>query len=129
MNSKKGKITTKPMDNYSEKVNALGLTDSKSNYIKSLWKEHCRDIEGLHFMEDEGDQDEEDLIEAEPSMQQDQDYLPSIIETINTEAENLNLAEQQRWLEQKLTFLARLKSQIELRLRNISSTHEDNQVQ
>ncbi len=80
-------------------------------------------------MEDEGDQDEEDLIEAEPSMQQDQDYLPSIIETINTEAENLNLAEQQRWLEQKLTFLARLKSQIELRLRNISSTHEDNQVQ
>lgn len=80
-------------------------------------------------MEDEGDQDEEDLIEAEPSMQQDQDYLPSIIETINTEAENLNLAEQQRWLEQKLTFLARLKSQIELRLRNISSKHEDNQVQ
>ncbi len=80
-------------------------------------------------MEDEGNQDEEDLIEAEPSMQQDQDYLPSIIETINTEAENLNLAEQQRWLEQKLTFLARLKSQIELRLRNISSTHEDNQVQ
>ena len=80
-------------------------------------------------MEDEGDQDEEDLIEAEPSMQQDQDYLPSIIETINTEAENLNLAEQQRWLEQKLTFLARLKSQIELRLRNISSTYEDNQVQ
>ena len=80
-------------------------------------------------MEDEGDQDEEDLIEAEPSMQQDQDYLPSIIETINTEAENLNLAEQQRWLEQKLTFLARLKSQIELRLRNTSSTHEDNQVQ
>ena len=43
------------MDNYSEKVNALGLTDSKSNYIKSLWKEHCRDIEGLYFMEDEGD--------------------------------------------------------------------------
>lgn len=80
-------------------------------------------------MEDEGNQDEEDLIEAEPSMQQDQDYLPSIIETINTEAENLNLAEQQRWLEQKLTFLARLKSQIELRLRNISSKHEDNQVQ
>lgn len=118
------------MDNYQERARALGLPDSNSDYIKSLWKEHCRDIKGLEFTDKENNDGEEELVEVEALKQQDADYLSSILEAINTEPEkiktgNHNLYKEQQWLEQKLTILARLKSQIELRLRNNSATHED----
>ena len=118
------------MDNYPERVKALGLPDSNSNYIKSLWKEHCRDITGLEFTDNEEDNGEEYLVQVEASNQQDPDYLSSILKAINAEPERIktgkhNPYEEQQWLEQKLTILARLKSQIELRLRNNSAAHED----
>ena len=52
------------MDNYQERAKALGLPDSNSNYIKSLWKEHCRDIKGLEFTDNENDDGEEDAFAA-----------------------------------------------------------------
>ena len=118
------------MDNYQERARALGLPDSNSHYIKRLWKEQCRDIKGLEFTDNENNDGEEDLVEVEALKQQDADYLSSILEAINAEPEkiktgNHNLYKEQQWLEQKLTILARLKSQIELRLRNNSAAHED----
>ena len=119
------------MDDFTESAKALGLLNLKNNYIKYIWKIHCKDIPGLEFSQTDRDTSEDDLIDSESSIQPDGDYFRSILETINSEPENTdaNYAdEQQDWLKQKLTTLGRLKSVLELRLRHISSSRESNKI-
>ena len=119
------------MDNFTESAKALGLLNLKNNYIKYIWKIHCKDINGLEFSQSDRDSSDDDLIDCESSTQADGDYFRSILETINSEPEYIqdnNADEQHGWLKLKLTTLGRLKSVLELRLRHISSAWESNKT-
>lgn len=127
-------ITTLGMDNHQEKIKALGITRSKSNYINQLWKLHCRDVSGVDFMATDFEDTIDEFVESEPSSQQVESPLNAILDTINSEPENSgssDVAKHQSWLEQQLMVLKRLKSDVELRLRDTSSIkeNEENRVQ
>ena len=121
-------ITTLGMDNHQEKIKALGITRSKSNYINQLWKIHCRDVSGVDFMATDFEDTIDEFVESEPSSQQVESPLNAILDTINSEPENSgssDVAKHQSWLEQQLMVLKRLKSDVELRLRDTSSIKEN----
>lgn len=121
-------ITTLGMDNHQEKIKALGITRSKSNYINQLWKLHCRDVSGVDFMATDFEDTIDEFVESEPSSQQVESPLNAILDTINSEPENSgssDVAKHQSWLEQQLMVLKRLKSDVELRLRDTSSIKEN----
>ena len=116
------------MDNHQEKIKALGITRSKSNYINQLWKLHCRDVSGVDFMATDFEDTIDEFVESEPSSQQVESPLNAILDTINSEPENSgssDVAKHQSWLEQQLMVLKRLKSDVELRLRDTSSIKEN----
>lgn len=122
------------MDNHQEKIKALGITRSKSNYINQLWKLHCRDVSGVDFMATDFEDTIDEFVESDPSSQQVESPLNAILDTINSEPENSgssDVAKHQSWLEQQLMVLKRLKSDVELRLRDTSSIkeNEENRVQ
>lgn len=121
-------ITTLGMDNHQEKIKALGITRSKSNYINQLWKLHCRNVSGVDFMATDFEDTIDEFVESEPSSQQVESPLNAILDTINSEPENSgssDVAKHQSWLEQQLMVLKRLKSDVELRLRDTSSIKEN----
>ena len=121
-------ITTLGMDNHQEKIKALGITRSKSNYINQLWKLHCRDVSGVDFMATDFEDTIDEFVESEPSSQQVESPLNAILDTINSEPENSgssDVAKHQSWLEQQLMVLKRLNSDVELRLRDTSSIKEN----
>lgn len=116
------------MDNHQEKIKALGITRSKSNYINQLWKLHCRDVSGVDFMATDFEDTIDEFVESEPSSHQVESPLNAILDTINSEPENSgssDVAKHQSWLEQQLMVLKRLKSDVELRLRDTSSIKEN----
>ena len=117
------------MDEYLKKAKALGLTQLKSNYIKHLWKVHCRDIQSLDFGSGDLDEDEDDILGSEEIMQSDENQLFLILDAINTDPTSWQLDDiknKKRWINQKLLLLERIKSHIELRLRNTSSHQKYN---
>lgn len=121
-------ITTLGMDNHQEKIKALGITRSKSNYINQLWKLHCRNVSGVDFMATDFEDTIDEFVESEPSSQQVESPLNAILDTINSEPENSgssDVTKHQSWLEQQLMVLKRLKSDVELRLRDTSSIKEN----
>ena len=70
----------------------------------------------------------DEFVESEPSSQQVESPLNAILDTINSEPENSgssDVAKHQSWLEQQLMVLKRLKSDVELRLRDTSSIKEN----
>ena len=119
------------MDDHQERIEALGISRAKNNYINQLWKLHCRDIVGVEFMATDFEDAIDELEEAVPSSPAVEHPLSAILETINSEPESLNSREANErylWLEEKLMALKRLKSDVELRLRNASSTTENNTI-
>ena len=120
------------MDEYSKKAKAakaLGLTQVKSNYIKHLWKVHCSEVHGLDFTSGVLYENEEDILHREEIIQSDENQLLLILETINTDPTSWQLDDiknKKHWLDQKLIMLERIKSHIELRLRNTSSHQKYN---
>lgn len=112
------------MDDHQERIEALGISRSKNDYIKQLWKLHCGDILEMDFITTDFDVSTFESTEAEPTSPQSKHLFATILETINSEPDRLNPSDAikyKRWLEQQLTALKRLKSDVELRLRNTSS--------
>ena len=121
-------ITTLDMDNLQEKMKALGITNSKGNYINQLWKLHCRDVLGVDFMATDFEDSIDEYTESEPSRQQFESPLSAILDMINSEpksASSSDVTKHQLWLEQQLMALKRLKSDVELRLRDTSTIQEN----
>ena len=113
------------MDNHLKKVEALGIKQSSYNYINELWKLHCRDVAGIEFMSTDFEDVIDDLSDSEDqSMLDSENPLSAILNIINSEPDVLEpdkTIKYQAWLEKHLMALKRLKSDTELRLRNISS--------
>ena len=119
------------MDDHQERIEALGISRAKNNYINQLWKLHCRDIVGVEFMATDFEDAIDELDEEDPSSQALDHTLSAIIETINSEPESLTSREvndHYLWLDEKLMALKRLKSDVELRLRNASSSIPENKT-
>ena len=120
------------MDDHQERIEALGISRVTNNYINQLWKLHCRDVVGIEFMATDFEDAIDELEEAMPSSLAIEHPLSAILETINSEPDNLDSSEvnnHYQWLEEKLMALKRLKSDMELRLRNASSTTENKTIQ
>jgi len=119
------------MDDHQERIEALGISRAKNNYINQLWKLHCRDIVGVEFMATDFEDAIDELDEEDPSSQALDHPLSAILETINSEPESLTSREvndHYLWLDEKLMALKRLKSDVELRLRNASSSIPENKT-
>jgi hypothetical protein len=117
------------MDDHQEIIKALGISRAKNNYINQLWELHCRDIVGVKLMATDFEDAIDELEEEGPSSLAVEHPLSAILETINSEPESLNSREANErylWLEEKLMALRRLKSDVELRLRNASSSITEN---
>ena len=116
------------MDNLQEKMKALGIKNSKGNYINQLWKLHCRDVLGVDFMATDFEDSIDEYTESEPSRQQVESPLSAILDMINSEPKSTSSSDvttHQFWLEQQLMARKRLKSDVELRLRDTSTNQEN----
>lgn len=70
----------------------------------------------------------DEYTESEPSRQQVESPLSAILDMINSEpksASSSDVTKHQLWLEQQLMALKRLKSDVELRLRDTSTIQEN----
>ena len=117
------------MDDHQERIEALGISRAANNYINQLWKLHCRDLVGIEFMATDFEDAIDELEETAPSSQAIEHPLSAILDTINSEPKSLDLSEmneQYLWLAKKLMALKWLKSDVELRLRNASSSITEN---
>ena len=114
------------MDEHLKRVEALGIAKSSYNYINQLWKLHCRDVFGIDFMSTDFEDAVDALSEPEAPLSLDgENPLSAILNAINSELDTLEpdrINQCQSWLEKQLMALKRIKSDIELRLRNISLT-------
>ncbi|MEC8738153.1 MAG: hypothetical protein VXX91_07970 [Planctomycetota bacterium] len=119
-------MTALAMDEHLKRVEALGIAKSSYNYINQLWKLHCRDVVGIDFMSTDFEDAVDALSEPEAPLSLDgENPLSAILNAINSELDTLEpdrINQCQSWLEKQLMALKRIKSDIELRLRNISLT-------
>jgi|TARA_B100001173_G_scaffold303467_1_gene306272 hypothetical protein len=121
-------------DCINDAIDALGITRADSNHLIDLWKIHCKRIQGLEFKAtDYEEQTNEDdlLIDYEERDKQRVSDLFALIN--NKQPQNDDWREEQyiNWIEQRITQLKRLYSEIELHLRKKSqagnsTTIEDN---
>ena len=120
------------MDEHQERIEALGISRATNNYINQLWKIHCRDIVGFELMATDFEDAIDELEEARPSSLAIEHPLSAILEAINSEPTSSNSSkanEHYLWLAKKLMALKWLKSDVELRLRNASSTTKHETIQ
>lgn len=103
------------------KADALGITKDTTNYLKKLWRIHCKDIEGLDFAATDLEEEIEDFQNLEHEDTSGAHQFAKIISIINSEEKDAVDGDQQHlydWLEKKIFILNRLKSDLELQLRN-----------
>ena len=108
-------------DCINDAIDALGITRADSNHLIDLWKIHCKRIQGLEF-------------KATDYEERDKHRVSDLFALINNkQPQNDDWREEQyiNWIEQRITQLKRLYSEIELHLRKKSqagnsTTIEDN---
>ena len=110
-------------DYINDAIDTLGITRADSNHLIDLWKIHCKGIQGLEFKAtDYEEQTNEDdlLMDCE---ERDKQRVSDLFNLINNkQPQNVDWGKEQyiNWIEQRITQLKRLYSEIELHLRKKS---------
>lgn len=116
-------------DVFADQAEALGITWSDKNHMRSLWDQYCSDVAELMPVSDSID----DASNKPPEQNKDlsrhlsgEQVIRDILKVLQNDwelAPSTMRQEQVVWLNEQITILNRLKGDLELGLRNASSEH------
>ena len=109
-----------------DQADALGITWSAKNYIKSLWDLYCSNVTGLTFLSSDPDGLDESLPEQREEQQEHLSDEYVVRDILNSSCGDpgspptATLEEKIDWVDEQIIILYRLKGDLELSLRNAS---------